>query len=106
MTGFKARIAERWPEREALSSCSYLPAFEVAAVCDYFLSDDEEAAAGDAVGVDVAVAGALLPEELESVLDLESPDLESPDFESPDFEPMVLDPDPLLSPEDFGLALP
>jgi hypothetical protein len=73
----------------------------------YFLSDDEEAAAGAAVGVDVAVAGALLPEELESVLDFESPDFESPGFESPDFEPLVLDPDPLLSPlADFGLALP
>ena len=75
------------------------------------MSDDEEAAAGDAVGVDAAVAGALLPEELESVLDFESPDFESPDFESldfesPDLEPLVLDPDPLLSPEDFGLALP
>ena len=67
----------------------------------YFLSDDEEAAAGAAVGVD-AGAG-----ELESVLDFESPDFESPDFESPDLEPLVLDPDPLLSPlADFGLALP
>ena len=70
------------------------------------MSDDEEAAAGAAVGVDGAVAGELLPEELESVLDFEAPDLESPDFESPDLESLVLDPDPLLSPEDFGLALP
>jgi hypothetical protein len=68
------------------------------------LSDDEEAA-GAAVGVDGAVAGELLPEELESVLDFEA-DFESPDFESPDLESLVLDPDPLLSPEDFGLALP
>jgi len=72
------------------------------------LSDDEEAAAGAAAGADGAVAGELL---LESVLDFESPDfespdLESPDFESPGFESLALDPEPLLSLDDFGLALP
>ena len=69
---------------------------------DYFLSDDEEAAAGAAAGagVDGVEAGAL-PEELESVLDFES----LLGFESP------LLASPLLfalapSPEDLGLALP
>jgi len=70
------------------------------------LSDDEEAAAGAAAGVDGAEAGLLLPEEAESVLDLESLDLDSLDFASLDFESLALDPELLLSPEDFGFALP
>jgi hypothetical protein len=70
----------------------------------YFLSDDEEAAAGAAAaGVE---AGVLLPEELESVLDFESLlGFESPLFESP-FLALSLLFALAPSPEDLGLALP